>query len=244
MQIHFILQGKGGVGKSFIASLITQYYLDKNIVPVCVNTDSVNNTFGHIKAFNTKQLNIVEKGEINTRKFDDLVTLIDKCASEETEVMVIDNGASTFVPFCTYMVTNEVINYLEEQGYEVFLHTVIVGGESSSDTLNGFASLAKSFPYQNIVLWENQYFGLLPNTNGNFEDTAVFKQIAQKVNIYSKITIPEFHPQTYGFDLRTMFSNHLTFEEANNSPDFNVMAKQRLRIIWRGIKENIERAKL
>ena len=44
-QIHFILQGKGGVGKSFIASLLAQYLRDrKNGQVVCFDTDPVNPT--------------------------------------------------------------------------------------------------------------------------------------------------------------------------------------------------------
>ena len=39
---HFVLQGKGGVGKSFIASLITQYLTEKGRLEACFDTDPVN----------------------------------------------------------------------------------------------------------------------------------------------------------------------------------------------------------
>ncbi|NQU58501.1 MAG: conjugal transfer protein TraL, partial [Rhodospirillales bacterium] len=55
-QIHMILQGKGGVGKSFVASLLAQHYLSREITPVCIATDPINQTFAAYKSFNAHQL--------------------------------------------------------------------------------------------------------------------------------------------------------------------------------------------
>ena len=45
MKIHMVLQGKGGVGKSFIAALMAQFLQDRGRDPVCIDTDPVNATF-------------------------------------------------------------------------------------------------------------------------------------------------------------------------------------------------------
>ncbi|MBB4268183.1 CO dehydrogenase nickel-insertion accessory protein CooC1, partial [Roseospira visakhapatnamensis] len=42
--IHMTLQGKGGVGKSFIASLLAQHFLARGQAPICLDTDPVNQT--------------------------------------------------------------------------------------------------------------------------------------------------------------------------------------------------------
>ncbi|CCG42341.1 hypothetical protein PHAMO_380009 [Magnetospirillum molischianum DSM 120] len=47
---------------------------------------------------------------------------------ESAPVMVVDNGASTFVPLCSYLLQNEVIPLLAEAGHGVRFHTVITGG--------------------------------------------------------------------------------------------------------------------
>ena len=44
-KIHMILQGKGGVGKSFISSILAQHRIAKGKNPLCIDTDPVNATF-------------------------------------------------------------------------------------------------------------------------------------------------------------------------------------------------------
>jgi Mrp family chromosome partitioning ATPase len=39
---HFVLQGKGGVGKTFVASLIAQYLTERGEPVACLDTDQVN----------------------------------------------------------------------------------------------------------------------------------------------------------------------------------------------------------
>ncbi|SPW93561.1 protein TraL [Escherichia coli] len=49
--INFILQGKGGVGKSFTTAILAQYFIDeKNMDNVVVgDTDPVNTTTAKVK---------------------------------------------------------------------------------------------------------------------------------------------------------------------------------------------------
>jgi CO dehydrogenase nickel-insertion accessory protein CooC1 len=49
-KIHMVLQGKGGVGKSFIAAMLAQYKARKGQIPLCIDTDPVNATFHGYKA--------------------------------------------------------------------------------------------------------------------------------------------------------------------------------------------------
>lgn len=136
-KVHLVLQGKGGVGKSVIAALIAQYKTNKGQTPVCVDTDPVNATFEGYQSLNVKRLNILEEDEINTRNFDALVELI---ATSEDDV-IIDNGASSFVPLSHYLISNEVPALLQDMGHEMVVHTVIAGSQSLLDTINGFSQL-------------------------------------------------------------------------------------------------------
>lgn len=98
MQVEFILQGKGGVGKSLIASLLAQHYTARGPAPLCIDTDPVNATFSGYPAFAAASLPIMEGDDINPRAFDQLVERIMNAGNGEHPVMVVDNGASTFVP--------------------------------------------------------------------------------------------------------------------------------------------------
>ena len=48
--VHMILQGKNGVGKSFAAVLLAQYYKGRNIETVCFDTDPVYSVFASYRA--------------------------------------------------------------------------------------------------------------------------------------------------------------------------------------------------
>jgi hypothetical protein len=45
---------------------------------------------------------------------------------------------------------------------------------------------------------------------------------------------------TFGRDVEQMISRKLTFDEAVNTPDFTIMAKQRLRVIQRDLFEQLD----
>ncbi|HIF9170117.1 TPA: ArsA-related P-loop ATPase, partial [Photobacterium damselae] len=53
--IHFFLQGKGGVGKTLISSFTAQYLKEISNDVECIDTDSVNHTFSQYKSFNAKE---------------------------------------------------------------------------------------------------------------------------------------------------------------------------------------------
>src|ERR1051325_6140975 len=49
-EIHMTLQGKGGVGKSLVASVLAQYFGEQGRVVRCVDTDPVNRTLAQYSA--------------------------------------------------------------------------------------------------------------------------------------------------------------------------------------------------
>ena len=75
--VHLILQGKGGVGKSFIAALLAQYLQERGVAVHCFDADPVNSTLAGFPALNTTKLDLIESSDkgrrINPRRFDDLV---------------------------------------------------------------------------------------------------------------------------------------------------------------------------
>ena len=78
--VHLILQGKGGVGKSFAAFLLAQYLPDKSILVRCFDADPINNTLANFPALNAVKVDLIENSDkgrrIDPRRFDDLVEQI------------------------------------------------------------------------------------------------------------------------------------------------------------------------
>ena len=71
--INMVLQGKGGVGKSYVASILTQYLLDRDQSVACFDTDPVNATFSAYKNINVARLEVMSGDNVNSRNFDSLI---------------------------------------------------------------------------------------------------------------------------------------------------------------------------
>lgn len=112
--IHMVLQGKGGVGKSFVSALMAQYLQDRGLEPVCIDTDPVNATFAGYAAFHVHAIDLMDGRDINPRRFDLLVEKI--AAAEPGQHVIIDNGASSFLPLADYMLSYDVPALLKELG--------------------------------------------------------------------------------------------------------------------------------
>lgn len=225
-KIHIILQGKGGVGKSFIATILAQYKAAKGQNPICIDTDPVNATFHGFKALNVKRLQIMEGDEINSRNFDSLIEII---ASSKSDV-IIDNGASSFVPLSHYLISNQVAVLLQEMGHEMVIHTVITGSQALTDTVTGFAHLVNQFT-DNImfIVWLNPYWGAIESEGKSFEQMKVYT--SNKNRISAIIKIPTLKEETYGRDLADMLQERLIFDEAIANPSLTIMTRQRLKIV-------------
>lgn len=218
MRIHITMQGKGGVGKSFVSATTAQYKLHKGHSPLCIDTDPINATFHGFKALNVQRLEIMEGDEINSRHFD---TLIESIASTSDDV-IIDNGASSFVPLSHYLISNQVPALLKELGHELVVHTVITGGQALLDTMNGFSQLINQFPLDTrFVVWLNPYWGPIEHEGKSFEQMKVYRE--NKERISSLIHIPVLKEETYGRDLTDMLQKKLTFNEALEDTRNNII---------------------
>lgn len=225
-KVHLVLQGKGGVGKSMISAVIAQYKASKGQSPLCIDTDPVNASFESYKSLNVKHLNILQDDEINSRTFD---TLIEMIAASKDDV-IIDNGASSFVPLTHYLISNEVPALLREMGHEVVLHTVIAGSSSLLDTVNGFSQLASQFPAESLfVVWLNPFLGPIELQGKKFEQMKAYTNNKERVTAI--IDLPRLKEETYGRDFSEMLENRKTFAEALEDESLTIMTRQRLKIV-------------
>jgi len=225
-KIHITMQGKGGVGKSFVSATTAQYKHHKEQAPLCIDTDPINATFHGFKALNVERLDIMEGDEINPRHFD---ALIEKIAASEQDI-IIDNGASSFVPLSHYIISNQVPALLQDIGHELIVHSVITGGQALFDTITGFIHLVNQLPEDiRFVVWLNPYWGRIEHEGKTFEQMKVYKE--NKDRVAALINIPDLKEETFGRDLTDMLQQKMTFNEAISSPDRNIMTRQRLKLI-------------
>ena len=232
--VHLILQGKGGVGKSLVASLLCQYLIAQGRNILAFDTDPVNQTLTGYKDLPVQELHLMKGDDIDRRRFDQLIEDILTAPGD----VVVDNGAASFVPLSAYLKENQTIDFLEESGIRVLIHTVFTGGQAMKETADGLVSLASHFPTVPLVVWLNRYFGEIATETKKFEEFKVYRENQDK--IAALIYIPLKSPQTFGKDLEELFSRHQTFAAALASDALPVMTKQRLKIFWNEVSQAID----
>jgi hypothetical protein len=232
--IHLSLQGKGGVGKSLVASILAQYFEHRGRNVQCIDTDPVNHTLSQYKALRPQRLELLREGGIDQRGFD---ALMERLLTEDG-TFVVDNGASTFIPLWNYILENNVVGILQEAGRKLYVHTVITGGQALLDTLNGFKSVTGSTSERNVIVWLNEYFGRIERDGKRFEEMAAYAASEDKV--FGSVHLIKRNQDTFGRDLEEVISRKLTLEEAIRDGSFSIMTKQRLKVVQRHWFEQLD----
>lgn len=233
-QIHFTMQGKGGVGKSLASAIQIQYFLSKGCNVQAFDTDPVNDTLSQYTALNAQSVPILDKSQnVNTRAFDGL---IEKLLGFDG-VSIVDNGASTFVPLMAYMVENNVSQFLKDAGKTLYIHSVITGGQAFDDTITGLSGMLTAHKGP-VIVWINEFFGEVGKGGKTFQDSKLYKD--HKDSIPGLVTLARKNQDTFGADMELMVKNKMTFDQAIASEQFSIMAKQRLKMMKADIFEQLD----
>ena len=234
-QVHMTLQGKGGVGKSLVASLLAQYLADKGENPRCIDTDPVNATFAGYGALKVERLELLDADKkISERQFD---TMMEWVLTEDRH-FVIDNGASSFVPLSAYLVENDAPRMIQDAGKQLVIHTVVTGGQALLDTLGGLASIVQQMPPEvRVVVWRNDYFGEVVADGKPLEQLAAYARNRER--IHGVVVIERQSSDTFRKDLEAMLDAKLTFAEALSDDRFGLMPRQRLTQLQRRFYERV-----
>jgi hypothetical protein len=233
--VHLVLQGKGGVGKSFVSAILAQYFRTKSAPVHCVDTDPINTTFAQYRLLNAEHLKVLKRGTVHEGKFDHFVQRV--CRGEG--VFVVDTGATTFVPLWNYILENEILDFFRSHGRSVFVHSVVTGGQAMSDTLNGLARLAQTTSQKNVIVWLNEFFGEVTKDGKTFEEFQMAEEYASK--LVGTVVIRDRNPHTFGDDIRHMLEQRLTFDEAIKDEELFLVSKQRLAIVRRELFEQLDK---
>ena len=220
--VHFILQGKGGIGKTLVSSFLAQYVDHKYPGTLeCYDTDQENATFADYKAFKVKLVNVMNDDRtINRKMFDTM--FLDIFNSEKN--IVVDNGANTFSPLMSYLMENSFIDMMLESGKHVYIHTIIGGGDNLKDTTAGFVSLAKQTNCP-MVIWlnENANWG----STENFIASETFSSNAD--NVRGVVLLQGRNSDTFGDDIKRMNKARLTLKEISaDAGTFTILEISRL----------------
>jgi hypothetical protein len=236
-KVHTVLAPKGGCGKTYVASLIAQALLERGEPVVCFDTDRENASLRDIPALKAEPVSLFlpNSDEIDVNAMDAMTERVLK----DDAHFVLDNGATSFAPLSRYFVQDGISDAVAESGKKMVVHVIVAGGQELVQTGRGFDSVASQFPASaEMVLWLNEHHGPVDGADGaSFEQTPLYQR--HKGRILAIVRLARQHPGTFGANLADMLQRGLTFAEADQSSEFFVIAKQRLRQVWRPIRDQL-----
>lgn len=237
-KLHFVLQGKGGVGKTVAALLLSQCIEEKGEPVICVDTDPVNASLSSLSSMNPERVSIFAGKKVDSRALD---LFTEKVLTEDAH-FVVDNGASSFVPVSQYLIENDVAGMMVEAGRQPVVHVVVTGGPGMLDTMKGLASIVRDFqPSVRVVVWLNEYFGPIVNATGKpFDELPAY--IDNKDRIFAIVRLSALSEEATS-DLRDMLSRRMTFTQALAAENTDILRVQKSRLfkIRQAVWPQIER---
>jgi len=240
--VHFTLQGKGGVGKSYISSLLAQYLMRAGVSVQCIDTDPVNDTLSQYLALKAERLNVLIDGRVDEGAFDEM---LERIVTEPTS-FIVDSGATSFVALINHLTECDAFDLIREHGRDVIVHCVLAGGQACRDTIVGFKIIAERCAPGSVVVWLNEFQGPveLESEPGNRHSVVSFKDMQSYHDhrdvILGIITLPRRNYDTFGRDIHAMNARRLTFSEVRMASGLTIATKSRLARVERELFEHIE----
>src|SRR5437660_12267286 len=91
--VHIALQGKGGVGKSLVSAILSQYLASKGQDVLAIDADPVNHTLAEYRGLAVSELNLLKEGSVDQREFD---FHMERFLTEK-DTFIVETGASKFL---------------------------------------------------------------------------------------------------------------------------------------------------
>lgn len=177
--IHFIGGEKGGVGKSVLSRLMSQYFLDKSLVYVGLDADQSHATLTrYYKEFTSA---------INLDEFESIDKIMETAIENDRQVL-IDLPAQSERFLDKWIEENAVLDMCDETGVKLVYWYTVDGGPDSVNLLDKF--LQKYNQQINCVVVKNHGCG------NDFSAAEALPQLKEPAPSLSQITLPALHTPT------------------------------------------------
>ncbi len=221
-QINTIINGKGGVGKSFFAVNLVQYLKDHSIGHLAIDTDNENST---LKRFHPEAtfLDIED-----TKQIDTILASLEK-----TDLVVVDCRAASTDIFLDYFDELQIFDLLEGLGAGL---TVISPVNHETDSLDQIRHLAERLNDRcRYVIVKNQALT---------ERFAVYDQSKTRTRLIEELGAREVTmPRLYDWLVAELNVQNLTVTAGSGHSAFTLMDRQRLKNWQRIFYEELESAR-
>lgn len=237
-QAHFILMGKGGIGKTLTSSLLAQYLMAQGGKVQCIDTDPINATLSQINGLSVREEPIkkTDNGEVDYISLADLFNDLFR----NPACYVFDSGASSYQPMYDFLITMQGLQSLCENNYPTYLHTIVATGPEMLQTMEETAATIDSVRgHVPTILWINE-------RNGHFhtqmQSSLTESQFYQDLGKYISGVIVIPHMNVFDRHLFEMLllKKKLFSEVLHKDAGFFIMQKSRLQWLQKTLFSNIE----
>jgi cellulose biosynthesis protein BcsQ len=218
-RLDLILNGKGGVGKSFFAVNFVQFLKDKGIAHVAIDSDNENST---LKRFHpdTRFLDLN-----NRRELDGIFS-----ALEKANLVVMDCRAASTDLFIDYFTEIDLPAVLSAMGATL---TLVMPVNHESDSVDQIQRLADQFGKRcNYVVVRNA---------AHSESFALFESSEVRAQLKDKLGGREIAmTRMQDWLVESLNAENLTITAATKHPAFTLLDRQRLQTWQRKLYSEIE----
>jgi hypothetical protein len=218
-RLDLILNGKGGVGKSFFAVNFVQFLRDKGIAPIAIDSDNENST---LKRFHpdTRFLDLN-----NRRELDGIFT-----ALEKANLVVMDCRAASTDLFIDYFTEIDLSAVLSELGAAL---TLVMPVNHESDSVDQIQRLADQFGKKcGYVVVRNA---------AHSESFALFESSEVRARLKDALGGREIAmSRLQDWLVEALNAENLTITAARKHPAFGLLDRQRLQTWQRKLYTEIE----
>lgn len=208
-EVHMVLQGKGGCGKSFVAFLLTQYLRERHAGQevIAIDTDPVNPTLSRYARLHAEfiPLRSDDKNSVEAGDFDFLFNYF-----AAGQIYVVDVGSSAYLPMINFLDSEgHALEALQDLQLPLIIHAPVCGGALLNDTCAELRRMMARFAGVSFVAWLNPFFGrgrVMPEGR-SFADY----EINTGDGRLRVIELPAQAPSTDGKVLRGLLEGNLTF---------------------------------
>ena len=230
--IHIVLAAKGGIGKTYICSLLAQYAASKGKHMRVLDLDQSNAMLSRVKSLEAERIELQTDAKFDTKLFDNLLRRM----VTEPGPYLLDVGASTFEGIWRYFQKYKAIGLLAAQGRRVIIHSVIVGGPELPDTLNSFKCMCETVTGEQIVVWLNPVRGKILYGGKTFMELSVYEENESKV--LAVVEMPPADEATME-ELQQLTLKKQTLLTVEDAEDVDFISRHRLLLYRSELFDNI-----
>jgi hypothetical protein len=217
-QINLVLNGKGGVGKSFFSTNFIQYLKDEKMPHVAIDTDNENST---LKRFcpEARFVNLA-----NLRELDKLVVAV-----ETARLVVVDCRAASTDVFVNYFAELTVFDILNSMGAAL---TVVSPINHDLDSVEQINAIAKAFNNRcRYLVVKNQAFS---------EHFTIYDASRTRKRLVNELAAKEMiMPKLHDWLVALLQQANLPVGQGIQHQKFSLMDRQRLKNWQRQFHEQI-----